>query len=223
MNSTDNSTLSTPSFERLLSNEALESLRTGGDQGLVTSYHVIRHFITPAICLFSMGALIFTLIFLNRRKLVRVTALIYLKFMGFVDLMSLVVLFISSLDYFMISSHVHEYYTSMFVRCLYGCLLGLLLASNWLMTAQAIERTIAISRPFKAKQIREKHRRIVVSVICVLSILLTIPTIALDILELKRYRRCWRTQDGNQPCIDVELETSRQQNVYKNVSFSKLK
>ncbi|KAM7539680.1 hypothetical protein Aperf_G00000034052 [Anoplocephala perfoliata] len=171
-----------------LSPEAIEKLELEGDSTIITSYHVIRHFITPAVCLISMGALIFTLIFLHRKKLVRITALIYLKFMGFIDLLSLVVLFISSLDYFMDSRHMKVYYTSAFAQSLHGCLFGLLLTSNWLMTAQAIERTIAISRPFKAKQIREKHRRIVVSVICVTSLLLTIPTLVLDIMLLTRYK-----------------------------------
>lgn len=174
-----------------LSSEAIESMQSGSNAILVTSYHIIRHFITPAVCLLSMGALVFTLIFLHRKKLVRVTALIYLKFMGFVDFLSLVVLFISFMDYFLPTSHVGVYYTSALIRALYACLLGLLLTSNWLMTAQAVERTFAISRPFKAKRIREKHRRIVVSVICIASIVLTIPTLVLDVMELTRYKVCF--------------------------------
>lgn len=185
-----------------LSPEALASLSLDVDP-LVTSYHVIRHFLTPGVCLLSMVALVFTLIFLHKRKLCRITAQIYLKFMGFVDFMSLMVILISSLDYFMLSSHVNAYYTSACVRGLHGCLLGLLLTSNWLMTAQAIERTVAISRPFKAKQIRERHRRIVVSVICVASVLLTIPTLVLDVLELSRFEHCYRIfPDAD--CIHLE-------------------
>ncbi len=52
------------------------------------------------------------------------------------------------------------------------------------------------------------------SVICVLSILLTIPTLVLDILELTRYRQCWGTPDGDKPCIDLEQEATRLQNAY---------
>ncbi|VDN15246.1 unnamed protein product [Dibothriocephalus latus] len=172
--------------ESSLSLEALESFSIEND-GLVTTYYVIRHFITPAVCLFSMVALCITLIFLYRRKPGRTAVQIYFICMGLVDLLGLLVLFISSLDYFMLSSHVHAYYASAFVRCLHGTLLGLLLASNWLMTAQAIEKTIAISRPFKAKQIREKYRRCVVSLICGLSAILTVPTLAMDVAELTRY------------------------------------
>lgn len=205
---------SLPSSEAwgFLSLEAIEKLELEGDSTIITSYHVIRHFVTPAVCLISMGALIFTLIFLHRRKLVRITALIYLKLMGLIDLLSLVVLFISSLDYFMNSRHMKVYYTSAFAQSLHGCLFGLLLTSNWLMTAQAIERTIAISRPFKAKQIREKHRRIVVSVICVMSVLLTIPTLVLDIMLLTRYQT---PAELDRSCID---DFDYATNLYKLVS-----
>lgn len=167
-----------------LSPETIGIIDNGGGSGRLTPVQVIRHIITPAVCLISMGALIFTLILLHRKKLVRITALIYLKCMGFVDLLSLIFIFILSLDY----SSKSFFKAQKFSPALHGCLFGFLFTSNWLMTAQAIERTIAISKPFKAKQIREKHRRIVVSVIFILSVLFTIPTLVLDIMQTERYQ-----------------------------------
>ncbi|VDO04245.1 unnamed protein product [Rodentolepis nana] len=179
-----NLTLLPSEILRFLSPQTIGIIGNGSEISRLTAVQVIRHIITPAVCLISMGALIFTLILLHRKKLVRITALIYLKCMGFVDLLSLIFIFILSLDY----SSKSFFKAQRFSPALHGCLFGFLFTSNWLMTAQAIERTIAIRKPFKAKQIRERHRRIVVTVIFILSVLFTIPTLALDIMQTERYQ-----------------------------------
>ncbi|TPP39783.1 hypothetical protein FGIG_02231 [Fasciola gigantica] len=140
------------------------------------TYVILKHYVSLPIFITSIVCILVTIVIVTRRGLWRLTVT-YVVMLAIVDLLVLLLLSILSLDYFLIPL-TSEQFRMWFYSA--ETVLGetadtLLFISNWLTAMLATERYVAICHPLHSRRIRHKHRRIVVAMVILCSVLIRIP------------------------------------------------
>ncbi|KAA0193583.1 hypothetical protein FBUS_02919 [Fasciolopsis buskii] len=169
--------------DTVVEHDTIESLLSSQNESLLPdllpsaeTYVILKHYVSLPIFVTSILCILVTIAVVTRRGLWRPTVT-YVVMLAIVDLLVLLLLSILSLDYFIIP-RTSEQFRMWFYSA--ETVLGetvdtLLFISNWLTAMLAMERYVAICHPLHSRRIRHKHRRIVVTMVIVSSVIIRIP------------------------------------------------
>ena len=169
---------------------------------------VVYRTVLPIICTFGIVGILLTLIVLSRKSM-RTSTNCYLMALSVADLAFLVLLaslFVHSGAHESNTFHVYAVYAAVMTSVT-------LMASIWLTVMLAIERYVAICRPFLASRVCTV--RVAVTAICVVFVL----ALASRLPNFWEHRITWYRDpaDGNRSVMYVEMTELAFDNVYVRV------